>query len=113
MTGSPFFDPSALQEGGSVPPRKATILAGEHLFLGMNVYPEGDGQSPHVHASQDKAYIVTAGVGEFTVGEETHRCGPGSVVQARKGVVHGVVNPGPDQLVILVAMAPPPSTSRP
>lgn len=113
MTGSPFFDPAALANGGTTPPRKATILGGEHLFLGMNVYDEGDGQPPHTHVHQDKVYIVVEGEGDFTVGTETRRCGPGSVVQAEKGVIHGVVNPGPARLAFLVAMAPPPSSARP
>ena len=110
MTGSPFYDP-AEPLAASTPPRKATILDGEQLFMGMNVYAPGDGQTPHVHDDQDKAYIVTEGEGDFQVGGETRRCGAGAVISARAGVVHGVVNPGPGRLVLLVAMAPPPGRS--
>lgn len=111
MADSPFFDP-AVPLSGSPPPRKATILHGEQLFVGMNVYAPGDGQSPHVHEGQDKVYIVTEGEGDFQVGEETRRCGAGAVISATAGVVHGVVNPGPERLVLLVAMAPPPGRPK-
>jgi len=111
VTGSPFFDPAELL-AGSPPPRKATIMDGDQLFLGMNVYGPGDGQAPHIHADQDKVYIVTEGEGDFQVGEETRRCGVGAVISAGAGVVHGVTNPGPGRLVLLVAMAPPPSRGR-
>lgn len=111
MTGSPFFDPTGLLAGSS-PPRKATILDGTQLFVGMNVYGPGDGQPAHVHGDQDKVYIVAEGEGDFQVAEETRRCGPGAVISAGAGVVHGVSNPGPGRLVLLVAMAPPPARGR-
>lgn len=107
VSGSPFFD-CAEPLSASPPPRKATILDGTQLFVGMNVYGAEDGQTPHVHEDQDKVYIVTEGEGDFLVGEETRRCGAGTVITATAGLVHGVTNPGPGRLVLLVAMAPPP-----
>lgn len=104
----PFIDVARLLSGDATPPRKQTLAAGDGLFLGLNVHGEGDGQPPHTHDDQDKAYVVVEGEGDFTVGPRTERCGAGTTVWAPAGVVHGVVNPGPARLVTLVFMGPPP-----
>ena len=108
MDPCPFFDARTFLSRDS-PPRKHTISAGGQLFLGLNVYNPHDGQTPHTHDGQDKAYVVLEGRGDFTVGTTTRRCGVGSTVTAGAGELHGVTNPGPDRLVLLVVMAPPPA----
>lgn len=89
-------------------PRKADVARGETLFVGLNVLQPGETQPLHTHDGQDKAYVVLSGEGDFTVENETARCGPGATVWAPAPEVHGVTNPGPDPLVVLVVMAPPP-----
>ena len=88
---------------------KADLAAGEHLFVGLNAFEAGQQHSPHTHCDRDKLYVVLEGRGTLTVGEETSAIGPGDVALAPAGVEHAVENPGPEQLVVLVAMAPPPA----
>ncbi len=90
---------------------KSTLFQSERLLLGLNCLEPGQTQSAHAHASQDKFYFVVEGEGEFTVGDETRRAGPGMVVWAPAGVEHGVTNAGAQRLVLLVGIAPAPTTS--
>ena len=67
----------------------------------------GQSQRPHVHAGEDKVYVVLEGQGEFQVGGEKTARGPGHAVLAPAGAEHGVSNPGPANLRLLVFLAPP------
>lgn len=87
---------------------KSTLFQSGRLLLGLNCLEPGQTQSAHAHADQDKFYFVVEGEGEFTVGEETQRAGPGVVVWAPAGVEHGVTNTGAQRLVLLVGIAPAP-----
>jgi quercetin dioxygenase-like cupin family protein len=87
---------------------KSTLFQSARLLLGLNCLEPGQTQSAHAHAGQDKFYFVVEGEGEFTVGDETQRAGPGLVVWAPAGVAHGVTNTGAQRLVLLVGIAPAP-----
>ncbi len=87
---------------------KATLFHGDHQLVGINCFEPGQVQSVHDHADQDKVYMVMEGSGLFTVGDEKHHAGPGTVIWAPAGVTHGVENVGQERLVVLVCMAPPP-----
>lgn len=89
-------------------PRKVDVARSGSLFLGLNVLQPGETQALHTHEGQDKAYVVLRGEGDFTVEAQTRRCAPGTTIWAPSGEVHGVANPGPAPLVVLVVMAPPP-----
>jgi len=88
---------------------KATLAAADHLFAGLNAFEPGQEHKLHTHTGQDKFYFVLEGVGEVTVGEQESRIGPGDFVLAKAGEEHALRNPGPGRLIVLVAMAPPPS----
>lgn len=85
---------------------KATLFQSPRLLLGLNCLEPGQAQAAHDHADQDKFYFVVEGQGEFTVGAETQTLGPGGVVWAPAGAPHGVSNPGPLPLVVLMGLAP-------
>jgi quercetin dioxygenase-like cupin family protein len=87
---------------------KSDLALGEHLFAGLNTFEPGQQHEPHTHCDRDKLYVVLEGRGDLTLGDDTERVGPGDVALARAGVVHGLINPGPDRLVVLVVMSPPP-----
>lgn len=87
---------------------KATLFRGDALLLGVNCLEPGQAQAPHDHPGQDKFYYVIEGVGRFQVGDERATAGPGEVVWAPAGVVHGVVNEGEERLTLLVGIAPAP-----
>ena len=96
------------QHTGSSPDRyfKATLFESPRLLLGLNCLESGQAHSAHSHADQDKFYFVVEGEGEFSVGGETQRAGPGGVVWAPAGIEHGVANRGTKRLVVLMGIAP-------
>ncbi|MGC8759609.1 MAG: cupin domain-containing protein [Bryobacteraceae bacterium] len=87
---------------------KVTLASGERLSAGLNCLLPGQEHAAHVHADQDKLYYVLAGQGEAILGEEAHAVGEGDLVLAPAGVPHGLKNPGPGVLVVMVVFAPPP-----
>ena len=87
---------------------KADLVRGEHLFAGLNAFEPGQVHEPHAHCDRDKLYVVLEGRGELVIGEETSTVDVGDVALAQANVVHSLRNPGPDRLVVLVVMAPPP-----
>ena len=91
---------------------KATLFQSPRLLLGLNCLQPGQRQETHLHADQDKFYFVLEGQGEFTVGEEALRAGPGLAVWAPAGVGHGVINTGVHRLVLLVGIAPAPDLKQ-
>ena len=93
---------------GSNPDRmyKATLCESPRILLGLNCFEPGQSDRVDTHADQDKFYLVLEGEGEFTVGDETLRAGPGLTVLAPAGVTHGVSNNGSERLVILMGLTP-------
>jgi mannose-6-phosphate isomerase-like protein (cupin superfamily) len=87
---------------------KATLFASDRLVLGVNALSAGQEQAVHEHADQDKFYLVQEGLGLFTLGERTTEVGPDRAVWAPAGLPHGVRNPGPGRLVLIVGIAPGP-----
>ena len=88
---------------------KTDLALGEHLLCGLNCFEPGQEHEPHAHCARDKIYFVLQGQGEVTIGETTELVGPGDMAYAAAGVVHSMRNPGPDRLVVAVAMGPPPA----
>ena len=87
---------------------KSTLFRSARLMLGLNSLEPGAEQAVHTHEGQDKFYHVLEGVGLFTVGSDRREAGPGEVVWAPSGVLHGVRNDGSERLVLLVGIAPAP-----
>lgn len=87
---------------------KCDLARGEHLFAGLNALEPGQEHEPHTHCDRDKLYVILDGRGTVTIGEETAPVESGDVAFAAAGVVHSLCNPGPQRLVSLVVMGPPP-----
>ncbi|HMQ55192.1 MAG TPA: cupin domain-containing protein [Anaerolineae bacterium] len=87
---------------------KTTLFQAQHLMIGLNCLEPGQIQANHTHDDQDKFYMVLEGTGHFTVANEVTEAGPGHVVWAEAGVLHGVENKGSQRLVVLVGIAPAP-----
>ena len=92
---------------------KTTLLAGDRVFAGLNCFLPGQRHALHTHAGQDKLYFILQGTGEVTVGDTTDKVAPGDLVMAGSDQPHGISNPGPDKLVVLTVMAPPPGPAPP
>ena len=87
---------------------KMTLFRSDALLLGLNCLEPGQIQKPHTHEDQDKFYYVVAGNGRFWIGDERVTAGPGAVVWAPAGLVHGVVNETEEILTLLMGIAPAP-----
>lgn len=87
---------------------KSTLFRSDAILLGLNCLEPGQSQKPHDHADQDKFYFVVEGNGTFTLGDDQVQAGPGEVVWAPAGLIHGVTNPGDQRLTLLVGIAPAP-----
>ena len=87
--------------------QKVSLFDTDRSMTDLYCLQPGQSQRPHVHAGEDKIYVVLEGQGEFHVGGEQATLVPGHAVLARAGVEHGVTNPGPANLRLLVFIAPP------
>lgn len=108
MTPTNFLHPLDHAHGQAEKPFKTTFLHSPRLLVGLNTLLPGQTQPLHEHADQDKFYLVLAGAGRFTVGDETRLCGSGDLILAPAGIPHGVVNNGEDMLSFVTVIAPAP-----
>ena len=90
--------------------KKNSLFDSPHLFYDAYCLLPGQAQKVHAHEGSDKVYYVLRGTGRFTVGEEEEDLGEGYAVIARAGVPHGVSNETQENLILLVTMAPRPSS---
>ncbi len=89
---------------------KVDLFASDRLLLGLNCFEAGQVQPAHSHQGQDKFYVVLRGIGMFSLAGERQAVAEGGCVWAPAGVEHGVSNETGERLVLLVGMAPSPST---
>ena len=82
------------------------LLREASMSLGLYVLPAGavDGQSPH---AEDEAYVVLAGSGRFTAGDDTRNVAAGDVLFVPAGVPHRFHDI--EEELRLVVFAPPES----
>jgi mannose-6-phosphate isomerase-like protein (cupin superfamily) len=90
--------------------KKNSLFDSPYLFYDAYCLLPGQAQKVHAHEGSDKVYYVLRGTGRFTVGEEEEDLGEGYAVIARAGVPHGVSNETQENLILLVTMAPRPSS---
>lgn len=88
---------------------KVSLASGEHLYAGLNCFLPGQEHKAHIHADQDKMYVVLEGQGEASVGDELRPVRAGDLVFAPAGVIHGMKNSGDSNLVVLIVFSPPPT----
>ncbi|MEK6561602.1 MAG: cupin domain-containing protein [Candidatus Binatota bacterium] len=89
--------------------KKNGLFETERLFCDLYCFEPGQAQNPHTHEGSDKIYFVLEGRGLFQIGQEEKELKENEIAIAPSGQRHGVSNPGPDRLVLLVFMAPRPS----
>lgn len=88
---------------------KVSLASGAHLYAGLNCFLPGQEHKAHIHADQDKMYVVLDGSGVATVGETVEPVSEGDVIFAPAGVPHGIRNDSGSPLTVLTVFAPPPS----
>lgn len=95
------FSPEKMKKNG--------VFETERLFCDVYCFEPGQAQGVHSHEGSDKVYFVLEGRGLFRIGAEQRELGKDEVALAPSGEPHGVENPGPEPLKLLVFMAPRPS----
>ena len=89
--------------------KKVGLVDTPNLFCDAYCLEAGQEQTGHRHAVGDKLYYVLSGTARIRVGAEEREVSAGHLACARAGEEHGVRNPGPERLALLVVMAPKPS----
>lgn len=87
---------------------KRNIFDSHNMFCDVYCFEPGQEQKPHAHPGADKVYYVLDGEADVQIGDNTRRLSPGGLAHAGPDVAHGVKNPGPGRLTVLVFMAPKP-----
>ena len=87
---------------------KSTLVQGRFLFAGLNSFEPGQEHAPHAHDGQDKLYLILEGNGMVQVGDQTESLSAGDAAFAPSGIVHSIRNPGPERLVVMAILGPPP-----
>ena len=90
---------------------KSDVARGDFLFAGLNSFEPGQEHAPHAHAGQDKLYVILEGSGMVQVGDQAELLSAGDAAFAPSGVMHSIRNPGPERLVVMAVLAPPPRLS--
>lgn len=85
---------------------KNPLFNSRHMFFDLYCLRPGQAQKIHAHGGSDKIYLVMRGAPTLTVGADDRVMAPGEAAIAPEGVLHGVRNDGPEDAVLLVAMAP-------
>ena len=88
--------------------KKNNIFQTARFFCDVYCFEPGQEQKGHVHAEQDKVYLVLEGKGTFQVGVEKQVLGRGQGTMAPAGEEHGVKNESGERLKVLVFVAPNP-----
>ena len=102
-----IFELSGYQQFRSEKISQNNIVQTPRCFLDVYCFEPGQEQKGHVHAEQDKIYVVLEGQGRFRVGSDESVLGPGQGTFAPAGEEHGVRNDSQERLRVLVFMAPP------
>ncbi len=101
ISGATQFSPEKM--------KKSSLFESERLFCDVYCFEPGQAQDPHTHEGSDKIYCVVGGRGIFQIGSEERELQKDDIAMAPSGLKHGVRNPGPERLVLLVFMAPRPT----
>jgi mannose-6-phosphate isomerase-like protein (cupin superfamily) len=88
--------------------QKVNLFDTERMFCDVYCFEAEQEQTSHAHKSSDKIYYVLEGRARIRVAEETKEVNAGGIALAPAGAEHGVRNPGPARLTLLVFMAPKP-----
>lgn len=88
--------------------QKTGLFETSRFFCDVYGFEPGQSQKPHAHAGSDKVYVVLEGRATVRVDGEVLELTVGQSALAPAGSDHGVTNPGPGRLAMLVFMAPKP-----
>lgn len=87
---------------------KVNLFDTERMFCDVYCFEPGQEQTAHAHKGSDKVYYVLQGIAQVCIDQATTELHAGGIALAPAGAQHGVRNPGPERLMLLVFMAPKP-----
>ena len=80
---------------------------GHRLGIGeITIAPHTEGPLQHRHGRHDEGFYVVSGTARFTVADQAHDAGPGSLVMVPPGAPHTFANPGDEPVVLLNTFTP-------
>lgn len=106
---SHFADVAAAAQFAADKMKKNNLFTTERLFCDLYCFEPGQEQKSHSHAGSDKVYFVLTGTARIAIGDEERDVATGTAALAPAGQPHGIQNPGPGRLTVLVVMAPTPT----
>ncbi|PRY44475.1 cupin domain-containing protein [Umezawaea tangerina] len=72
----------------------------------ITLAPHAPGPPQHRHAEHDEGFYVVSGTVRFTIGDEDHDAGPGTLVMVPTGAPHTFANPGDEPAVVVNTFTP-------
>jgi quercetin dioxygenase-like cupin family protein len=88
-------------------PWRSSLVASPSVRMVALCMTAGTQTIPHFHPRAVEAFQVLRGVVGLTIGDEPeYLAQPGSLLLARRGVVHGIRVPGPESAVLLCTVTP-------
>ena len=72
----------------------------------ITIAPHTEGPPQHRHGRHDEGFYVVSGTARFTVGDQSHDAGPGTLVMVPPGAPHTFANPGDEPAVLLNTFTP-------
>jgi uncharacterized cupin superfamily protein len=95
-----FLNPNAVRLNKSLGDAVGLQRIGIHL---ISVAPGERSTEFHVHHYEEEAIYVLSGQGTATLGDQSHRIGPGDFIGCpTNGIAHEMINDGSEPLVCLV-----------
>jgi quercetin dioxygenase-like cupin family protein len=87
----PFYKMVEMEENRpKVSPSMGKTVAGELMKVGITVYQEGEGPSPHFHPNEEQFMLVIEGKFKMVVGDEEQIVEPGIMIHIPRNTRHGV-----------------------
>lgn len=99
-------DVSKVAEFSSEKMKKINLFQTDRVLCDVYCLELGQAQKIHAHDDQDKICLVLSGQAMVRVGTDEKTLVKNQIVIAPAGQEHGVSNPGPERLSLLVFMAP-------
>jgi mannose-6-phosphate isomerase-like protein (cupin superfamily) len=87
---------------------REVIFKMNHEIHVWRVVP-GEWIYPHIHPYNDDIWYIIHGVGEyFTTVQDKKTIKSGDIAVASQGDVHGIFNPGPEDIIVYSVLSPLP-----
>jgi quercetin dioxygenase-like cupin family protein len=115
MSAERLYFVAQFQQPADGEPIRSVITESVDSAVVAWVVKPGQRISPHIHPNGQDTWTILSGTGLYQLDAEgtTERIGPGVVVVAHRGEVHGVYNDGTESLEFVSVVAPAASGYEP